>query len=151
MKVETKLCTCQSNDMFYHFFVLSFLWGASFLKLTITCSFNWIWKAKNMTKIKVFCWLLRYDRLNTKNKLKRRHYVINLTHHLKKQLIKYSSTAPLAQNPDLWLIWIGQIYITDLILCVMQRTYGHGLCSHRSSWLVHGIIGRRGTIWSSIG
>jgi hypothetical protein len=40
-------------------------------------SFNWIWKAKNTAKLKVFCWLLLSDRPNTRNMLKRRNYAIS--------------------------------------------------------------------------
>ena len=37
-------------------------------------SYQWLWKSKVTTKIKVFGWLVLSDRLNTRNMLKRRHY-----------------------------------------------------------------------------
>ncbi|XP_044367523.1 uncharacterized protein [Triticum aestivum] len=39
-------------------------------------SYKWIWKSKVTMKIKVFGWLLLFDRLNKRNMLKRRHYNI---------------------------------------------------------------------------
>lgn len=44
--------------------------------VTTDDSFRWIWKTKCTTKLKVFAWLLLSDRLNTKNMLRRRHYVV---------------------------------------------------------------------------
>ena len=39
-------------------------------------TYQWLWKSKVTTKIKVFGWLVLSDRLNTRNMLKRRHYNI---------------------------------------------------------------------------
>lgn len=39
-------------------------------------SFKWIWKSRCTMKLKVFAWLLLLERLNTKNMLHRRHYVV---------------------------------------------------------------------------
>jgi len=39
--------------------------------------FLWIWKSKCSNKLRVFCWLLLMDRLNTKNLLRRRSFHIN--------------------------------------------------------------------------
>ena len=39
-------------------------------------SYHWLWKSKVTLKIKMFGWLLLFDRLNTRNMLKRRHYNI---------------------------------------------------------------------------
>ena len=39
-------------------------------------AFKWLWKTKCIPKIKVFCWFLLSDRLNTRKMLKRRHYNI---------------------------------------------------------------------------
>ena len=38
--------------------------------------FGWLWKAKSPIKFKLFGWLLLLDRLNTRNMLKRRHFVV---------------------------------------------------------------------------
>lgn len=40
-------------------------------------AFKWIWKSKCTAKLKFFCWLLFSDRLNTRNMLRRRKYVLN--------------------------------------------------------------------------
>ena len=39
-------------------------------------AFGWLWKAKSPIKFKMFGWLLLVDRLNTRNMLKRRHFVV---------------------------------------------------------------------------
>jgi len=39
-------------------------------------AFGWLWKAKSLIKFKMFGWLLLVDRLNTRNMLKRRHFVV---------------------------------------------------------------------------
>ena len=38
--------------------------------------FVWLWQAKRPIKFKMFGWLLLVDRVNTRNMLRRRHYVI---------------------------------------------------------------------------
>ena len=43
-------------------------------------TYKWLWKSKVTMKIKVFGWLLLFDRLNTQNMLKRRHYNIGDNH-----------------------------------------------------------------------
>jgi hypothetical protein len=40
-------------------------------------SFLWLWKSKCTPTVKFFCWLVLSDRLNSKNMLKRRHFIIN--------------------------------------------------------------------------
>ena len=47
-----------------------------FREATSHISYKWLWKSSATMKIKVFGWLLLSDRLNTRNKLKRRHYNI---------------------------------------------------------------------------
>ena len=39
-------------------------------------AYKWIWKSKCTPKIKIFCWLLFSNRLNTRNLLRRKHFVI---------------------------------------------------------------------------
>ena len=39
-------------------------------------AFRWLWKAKSPIKFKMFGWLLFVDRLNTRNMLRRRHFVV---------------------------------------------------------------------------
>ena len=38
--------------------------------------FGWIWKCSCTLKLKVFGWLLLMDRLNTRNMMQRRHWII---------------------------------------------------------------------------
>ena len=39
-------------------------------------AFTWLWRSKSPIKFKMFGWLLLVDRLNTRNMLKRRNYVV---------------------------------------------------------------------------
>ena len=65
----------------------SFTWGndrytsARFYKFIFESSicdpsYNSIWKSKCLPKLKVFLWLLYYDRLNTKDLMVRKHWVL---------------------------------------------------------------------------
>lgn len=47
-----------------------------FSSVHVDDAFAWIWRSKCTNKWKVFCWLLLADRLNTRNILHRRHYVL---------------------------------------------------------------------------
>jgi hypothetical protein len=40
-------------------------------------SFLWVWKSKCTLRVNFFGWLVLSDRLNTRNMLRRRHYIIN--------------------------------------------------------------------------
>ncbi|XP_073355017.1 uncharacterized protein [Aegilops tauschii subsp. strangulata] len=52
-------------------------------------AFRWLWKAKSPIKFKMFGWLLFVDRLNTRNMLRRRHFVV----------VGNTYTCMLCQNP----------------------------------------------------
>ena len=52
-------------------------------------AFGWLWKAKSPIKFKMFGWLLLVDRLNTRNMLRCRHYIV----------AGNSDTCMLCQNP----------------------------------------------------
>lgn len=47
-----------------------------FRDMQVDDAFSWIWRSKCTNKWKVFVWLLLVDRLNTRNMLRRRHYVL---------------------------------------------------------------------------
>lgn len=47
-----------------------------FREVVVHDSYKWIWKSKCTMKLKMFAWLLLSDRLNTKNMLRRRHFVV---------------------------------------------------------------------------
>jgi hypothetical protein len=48
-----------------------------FRELQPHITFSWLWKTKCVPKMKFFCWLILSDRLNTRNMLRRRHYILN--------------------------------------------------------------------------
>jgi hypothetical protein len=62
-------------------------WGAAYtskafyqfcLKDSITHdAFNWIWKARCTPRVKFFCWILFFDRFNTRSMLRRRNDPLN--------------------------------------------------------------------------
>lgn len=56
-----------SSAKYYHFY---------FRDVDCDEAFKWIWRSKCTMKLKVFAWLLLSDRLNTKNMLRRWHYVV---------------------------------------------------------------------------
>lgn len=47
-----------------------------FRDVVVDEAFGWIWKSKCTMKWKMFCWLLLADRLNSRNMLRRRHFMI---------------------------------------------------------------------------
>lgn len=65
----------------------SFVWGNSyapskyynflFSQLPQDKAFNAIWASKTLPKLKVFCWLLMMDRLNTKDIMQRKHWHVD--------------------------------------------------------------------------
>jgi hypothetical protein len=70
-------------------------------------SFQWLWKSKCIPKRKLFGWLLLSDIINTRNMLKRRHFLLNSGYivccvitHLKRQWNIFSSIALLVKNAD---------------------------------------------------
>jgi hypothetical protein len=48
-----------------------------FRELNPHVSFLWLWKSKCTPRVKFFGWLVLSDRLNSRNMLKRRHYILN--------------------------------------------------------------------------
>ena len=65
----------------------SFVWGSNsytaakfynfaFAQVQCDVGFNSIWKSKCLPKLKVFLWLLYYDRLNTLDLMTRKHWQV---------------------------------------------------------------------------
>jgi hypothetical protein len=49
----------------------------SFISTVSENSFQWLWKSKCTPKMKFFGWLLLSDRINTRNMLRRRNFILN--------------------------------------------------------------------------
>jgi hypothetical protein len=64
--------SCARGDYRAHAF-----YGSLYDHVVVDPRFQWIWKSKCIMKIKMFSWLMLSDRLNTKDLLQRRHWIVN--------------------------------------------------------------------------
>lgn len=105
-------------------------------------AFKWIWKSKCTMKLKVFSWLLLVDRLNTKNMLRRRHYVVgppvnkmitasSVGIDKRKRSNTYSSGVPFRCAAGPRSTFTGARGVIGLKCFRMQKGIGPGPCSWR--------------------
>lgn len=129
-----------TSSRYYQFF---------FGELVADQAYRWIWKSKCTMKLKVFAWLLLSDRLNTKNMLRRRHYIFAL---LPVKIFTVSSAniskkrlwntcllgAVFLLNDGPLLILFGRLLGIDLKGSLLLSKLGPDPYSWKPSLLLHG-------------
>ena len=104
-------------------------------------AFRWLWKAKSPIKFKMFGWLLFVDRLNTRNMLRRRHFVVAgntytcmlCQNPLRKRRNTSSSLARSANSAGIRLGCFGQALGTGSLCCTLAENTGGDHCLWTSS------------------
>ena len=78
--IHSQMQNLQGNDVWTYswgnaIYSSQKLYKKAFTSITPPDPFRWIWRTKLSKKIKVFIWLLLRDRINSRNLLKRKHFI----------------------------------------------------------------------------